>query len=182
MQIGPSGAITREDVYDERGRLLGRKYTAGGQVVSDVRYAHDDANREVARQEAHRQGRTSFYLYDQDSRITWAELDARPGAASKSSPWTPQVAAGFSGSWNAGAYARGYSYDSALEDRLETTLTDEASTGTGVGTMVPTFSSTLSGVDSYGFIGVVDGVSRTRDALGNTTQVQTSHGADGPRV
>ncbi len=61
-------------------------------------------------------------------------------------------------------------------DRLKSAATDQAPTGTGVGTMVPTFSSTLAGVDNYGFIADVDGVTRTRDALGNTTQVQTSHG------
>jgi RHS repeat-associated protein len=171
MNIG--GVVTREDFYDHRRRLLGRRYTANGQVQADLRYRYDGADREIAVQFAHEGGRTNFYRYDDASRLVRADLGARLNDGT-TGPW--QVDSnGVPGSWSPGDYLRTFRYDSAGEDRLE--ATDTIAWGTNSAVTAPEVGSTFTDVDTLGFIQNVDGFVRTRDALGNTTTLETETGA-----
>ena len=46
-------------------------------MISDLRYAYDNADREVRRQYTHENARTDLYTYDDASRLTAAEHRAR---------------------------------------------------------------------------------------------------------
>ncbi len=75
MTIGP---VTREDRYDDRRRFVSRSYTVGGSMRADLRYGYDTADREIARQSIHSGGRADLFLFDDDSRLLRAEIEARP--------------------------------------------------------------------------------------------------------
>lgn len=180
MKLGPSGLV-REDVYDARQRLEKRIYRTSSEVVAELRYAYDGADREVARQYGHRGHRTDLYVYDDGGRLVRADLatrlihpdnlpmtpfvhgwDVAPSVA-------PQISAG---TFSFGDVLREYGFDLTGKDHLESALSTTYD-GPGVPPLVPSIASTYEGEDGLGFLTEVDGFTRSRDALGNATRIET---------
>ncbi len=166
-----SGPLTRVDTFDARRRQTSRYYAVGGHRVVDLRYAYDPADREVARQSLHRGGRADFFQYDAASRLTRAEVDARPELTeATAAPWVAS-AGDVGGSWRAGRYARSFDYSTTVGDLVEATSTSQWS-----GELVPSVAIELGQADNVGHLTWVDGVQRTRDELGNTATMQMADG------
>jgi RHS repeat-associated protein len=168
------GPITRHDTYDLRRRLVKRTYVVGQKTVAELRYAYDEADREIARQYMHRGGRTDFFDYDRDSRLTRAELGARPELIeSTTAPWTAFKPAAIDGTWRAGHYGRTHNFSAIEPDLVETT-----STARWTGETVPRVAIEMGQADALGALTYVDSssLSRTRDALGNTTSLRLADG------
>jgi RHS repeat-associated protein len=164
-QIAMGARIQREDIFDHRRRLIGRRYTVNGRVQADLRYQYDRADREIAVQFAHEGGRSNFYRYDADSRLIRAELGALPNDGAATGPWSVDTN-DIGGDWAPGDSARVYRFDTTGQDRIESI--EDLATGE---------ITTFSNPDSAGFIQEIGGFTRTRDALGNTTLLETETGA-----
>lgn len=169
MVIGPG--ISREDQHDGRGRLLRRSYHAGGSLVAELRYEYDSADREVVRQSLHRGGRSDLFTYDGASRLTGVDLSAKPSVGG-ASPWS--LVSGRSG-FSAGVYSRAYDYDTGSSglDVVEGAATSQVAGEPGI----PPTAAVRNNPDGMSFQQDVDGIVRTRDALGNITTLNMEGGA-----
>jgi RHS repeat-associated protein len=166
--LGPD-VILCENAYDDRKRLTRRTFTAlaSTNLLAEVRYAYDPVNNVVARQLAHRHGRTDFFSYDNGDRLTRADRGARPqlplvsGRPAYTGFSTP---AGVSGNWAPGFFGRVYAYRSGGLDLLQsvTEINPDA--------LVPSpFALSYGTTDGFLQITEIDGVSRASDALGHAT-------------
>ncbi|MFN2615436.1 MAG: RHS repeat-associated core domain-containing protein, partial [Actinomycetota bacterium] len=166
MRIGRG--IDRTDTYDHRRRLVSRSYVRNGEVLAELRYAYDEANRERVRQSMHMGGRADLFEYDRDGRLTHSEIAARPKIIeAENSDWAVP-----DDHFVAGDYGREYQYDNAGRDRLEAIVTNRRTEDMPP----PHFAELFESPDDAGHPTVVDGVSRTVDALGNTTNLTLESG------
>jgi RHS repeat-associated protein len=168
------GVLRETNTYDARKRLLSRRFekVSGGALVEDMRFTYDAANRLSARQFLGRGGRGDVFEYDNASRMTRAEIGARPSIAS-----TVRNSTGLTGGsgLSAGFFARTYAYDSGGLDLLmsatpsnPSNLPPQAQPGNPPGPVVPEFMLSLGGHDSYLHATQLDNVSRGgTDAMGN---------------
>jgi RHS repeat-associated protein len=158
------GGLSLAADYDLRKRPLFRRYTdRQGRALLDLRYVFDSVDDLVARQRMDRGGRTDFYRYDAGSRLTRVDAGARPTAAGE----VPRALSGFAppaqvgGAWSPGFYAREFAYDDRdVFTGVTEILPDPVP--------IPPFASSFGSADSLLHLGQVDGVTRSRDALGNT--------------
>lgn len=167
------GVIDCANSYDGRRRLTRSRYTAvgTGNVLAEVRYVYDATDNVVARQFVHRGGRADFFTYDSGQRLSRSDYGARPeispsGARPGYSGFA--VPAGVGGSWAPGFFGRTYGYDVATG----------LDVFTGVTTVDPNslapanFAQTYGAPDGFLQIGIIDGVSRPSDAMGNPINVR----------
>jgi RHS repeat-associated protein len=162
-----TGPVERVDSYDDRQRLMSRKYTVGATARAELRYHYDGADRELARQYLHRAARTDLFEYDDDSRVKSIEVGARLQTSEQSSTvWTVNVG-DVPGVWRPGFYARTYTYDSSDEDRVVGT-----DTSVWPGETAPKVVVSMPSTDTLGHVSTVDTLNRTRDGLGNTTRTE----------
>jgi RHS repeat-associated protein len=168
------GAVRRVDRYDGRRRLTARGYWVNGRALADLRYGYDTADRAVVQQDVSHGARAQLYTYDRDSRVRRVESWARPfvpGDGETGAPWS--VASSASGAWSPGAYARTYTFEGSEPDVVRTT-----STSVWAGeSWAPGVPVSFGAADALGHVTAVDGVTRGRDALGNTTSLRS-----GPRA
>lgn len=158
------GLITEKNNYDARRRLVARRYERAGVLLADVRYRYDFSNNREVRQEVHRHGRADLFTYDDDNRLTRADLGARPGIPGAVRNGAGQLRQDFG--FSAGFFARTYGYGGL----------DLLTNGTAINPdalllpPMPPFAQSLSGHDSMLFALQLDGGSRPApDGLGNTT-------------
>ncbi|HET6407448.1 MAG TPA: RHS repeat-associated core domain-containing protein, partial [Chthoniobacteraceae bacterium] len=169
------GAISWVDEYDGRKRTLSRRYvrTAGNLPLADVRYQYDGADNVIARQLVHAHGRADLYAYDNGNRISISSVGARPQVANSA----PRGSGG--GILNgvdaqglaAGFYGRTYGYDgNAGLDRLQTITPVNPDALTLPPGLPIQFAQTIeTPVSGFLFATVIDGQTRTPDALGSAT-------------
>lgn len=164
-----AGGVMREvNTYDQRKRLIGRRYErVNGQVLlAEVRHRYDLADNRTVSQFVHRHGRTDLFGYDDASRLITAEFGARPVVPSEGA----RAATGLTGGFDLkpGFFARAYDYGSDGLDRLlGMTLTNPDNLP------APVFVTTLSGHDAFLHAQTVDGFTRgPTDALGNVKQTR----------
>lgn len=168
--FGP-GLIICENAFDLRKRLLHRKYVrnSDNKVLAELRYAYDPNNNVVARQSLHRAGRTDFFSYDVNDRLTRADLGVHPpivGAALRqlSNFAAPTNVLPANVQWAAGFFAREYSYDSQELDLLV------AATDVNPDNLaLPPFAAVRANFDASLHAGVVGGATRARNSLADTT-------------
>ena len=161
------GAITRTDEYDHRRRLLSRRYSSNGATLAHLRYAYDEANRETASQDVRRAGRTTLSSYEGD-RLSRVDVAARTSAVA-TPPWAVQ---GTPLSWSPGDTAYSYTYDTSNEDRVVAVRTQ-----TWQADAPPVVARAFGpAISAYGHIELVDGSTRTIDALGNVTSLEGETG------
>ena len=119
MRSYGGGIVVERNEYDDRKRLLARRYeNATGQVLAEERVVYDDGDNVVARQFLHRGGRADFFGYDRDDRLTRADIGARPqlGIAENGGALAGfTVPAGVPGTWSRGLFARDFGYDGSLD-------------------------------------------------------------------
>jgi RHS repeat-associated protein len=168
-QVLGANRIAVENSFNELKRPTARRYTrlSDGATLVDVRYGYDKNGGQIARQHAHRAGRTEFFTYDAGYRLLRADL-ARPAFASGDATRTLLgfvVPQGISGSWKAGAFARQMSY-SPDDTLLGTALLNPDN--------LPALplASTWGTPDAMMHIAEVDGFTRQIDELGNVTRAR----------
>ena len=182
MELGPGpNRIIREDEYDIRKNLLRRRYTKSGSTIAELRYAYDGADREIAQQHVHQAGRTSFFGYDGDSRLTSAELFVQLRATPSNPPFTPVLPSGATGRWWAGDYGRTYVYASPSDAIDSTQVRRRPAPGMGDVTLprqtVPQVALTYGSPYAMGHTSSADGTSRSFDELGRVTSMSGLSGA-----
>jgi RHS repeat-associated protein len=159
------GGVIRETLrYDGRKRITGRHYArlTDNRALADTRYQYDLADNVRVRQQVHRHGRADLFRYDNGNRLQTAELGARPQFSGAVRTNTPGLTGGEG--FAAGLYARSYSYDGGGLDLLQS-----VSTANPDALALPPFAGTLSAHNGFLHAGMVNGVARASDPLGNTT-------------
>jgi RHS repeat-associated protein len=166
-----NGLLSCANQFDGRQRLLHRTYTGpGGKVLAEIHYGYDSNNNVVARQALDRGGRADFFQYDADNRLVRADTGVRPtlnAAASRSLTGfavPPGLAPAIG--WAPGRFARSYTYDQV--GRLDL-LTGSAPINPD-NFILPPFAASIGNVDAALFARDVDGFTRDRDSLANTTR------------
>jgi RHS repeat-associated protein len=167
--------------WDQRRRLLSRRYTAGsanGPLLADLRYIYDQGFNPIVRQFVHRHGRADLFQFDDADRLDFFEHGARPVVPGAG----PRSGAGLQGGSGLakGLYARDYTYgNSGLDLLTQAQLFNPdnlARQGQGavafLGPVIPAFAATLDGHDSGFRLALeVDGFNFSApDGLGNTKE------------
>jgi RHS repeat-associated protein len=169
VQMGP---LVRFDAYDERRRLTSRIYAraSSGEIVKELLYGYDEADREIVRQSSNR---TDFFSYDADGRLIGADIGARPRFADELGAAQWQVMSQLPGSWMSGRYQRTYGPFTAADDLPAATVTSK-----WPGEVVPIVASTFAPADALGHLTYLDnsGAARTHDDLGNTNAIELPYG------
>jgi RHS repeat-associated protein len=166
--FGPN-IVRCENLFDGRKRLLARRYTANGgaTLLGEVRYAYDATDNIVGRQFVHRAGRADFFQYDAGQRLLRADIGVRPAIAltglrpGYSGFRTPGEV---SGAWSPGFFARVFGYDAGNGLDVFTGITEVNPDSLAP----PTFGKLYGAPDGFLQIGVIDGLARPTDELGNT--------------
>ena len=168
QSFGP-GAVTCENAYDGRKRLLSRRYSSSAGTLAEVRYVYDATDNVVARQFIHRSGRTDFFTYDPGQRLLRADMTVRPriSASGLRPAYTGfQVPNEVTGLWAPGLFGRTFEYDgvNALDVFIGASVVDPDN-------LAPTNFARLYGLpDGFLQISAIDGLQRPSDAAGNTTR------------
>jgi len=172
QQILGGNLIACENRFDGRKRLTHRRYTrqSDGRVLVELRYVYDANNNVVARQMVHRGGRADFFGYDEDNRLKRSDSGARlliTGAATRSVTGftVPAELNAAPGAWAPGLFARNFQYDlgSGLDRLTNSAVVNPDNLS------LPPFAISIEGFDESLHAGRVDGVTRGRDSLANTT-------------
>lgn len=179
--LGDQPAVLRENEFDLRRRVIRTRYTqpATGRLLAELRYAYDATDNPVARQWIHRSGRTDFFAYDVDSRLSDAHHAARPAQPADEPRTLPGVIPAGNG-FAPGAFGRIYGFDGLRDLLTRGTLVNPD------GAPAYAFAQSQGGHDSFLFARTVDGTARPApDPLGNasgtTLQVRPDAvGATGP--
>lgn len=173
--------IVERNDWDQRRRLLSRRYTFGstnGSLLADLRYAYDQGFNPIVRQFVHRHGRADLFQFDDADRLDFFEHGASPVVPVAG----PRSAAGLQGGSGLakGLYARDYTYGNSSLDlltRAELFNPDNlARQGQGAlaffGPVVPAFAATLDGHDDGFKLALeVDGFDfGAPDSLGNAKE------------
>jgi RHS repeat-associated protein len=170
-----AGAVRFQTDVDGRKRPRFRRYeNASGDVLLDLRYTFDAVDDLVSRQRIDRGGRSDLFRYDEGHRLTRADHGARPSILGQGVRAFAgfQVSPALPGGWAPGLYARETSFD-------DMDVFTGASTVAPQAVPVPPFAGSYGAVDASLHVGLIDGLSRQRDALGNTGNalLQTRDGA-----
>jgi len=166
--------ITETCAYDERKRILARRYTgAGGTLLEDVRLEYDLADNVTARQLVVGGARTDFFQYDDADRLTFAEYGAHPRI-----PGAVREGFGLLGDprFDKGWFARDYQYDSDGLDLLRHGMVVNPDAlplqpASSDSFAIPAFAAEIGDHDNFLFAHTVGGFSRgDPDALGNASK------------
>lgn len=170
--------ITETCTYDERKRLLTRRYTgAAGALLEEIRLGYDGADNVTSRQLLAGGGRADIFDYDDANRLTRAEYGARPdfeGANRSGTGLLGDEEMGLAKGW----YARSYNYDTGGLDLMRggALINPDAippQLASLVVNAIPSFASDIDDHDDFLFAQTVDGFSRgAPDDLGNTARSQ----------
>lgn len=177
-EVKRGASITEISAYDQRRRLLARRFTGpGNAVLEDMRFKFDAADNLMARQFMAGGGRGDMFTYDAASRLVRAEYGVRPlfQGAQRSNVTGLQGGEGFAPGW----FARVHGYDGGGLDLLQggvlanpDALPLQSAEASALA--VPLFAASIGGHDSlFLFPQAVDGFARgSPDPQGNTARTQ----------